>query len=118
MLGPLPHPRQTKPVARRAVRLRPEFKTDAVIVNLEVQRSILLLQSDPSAVSLAVARGVVERFLDDAIEVDGILGRNGVLVDLGFEIDRDARLPLELPDEPVQRLLQPEVIQNRWAKHL
>src|SRR3989454_9385578 len=118
VLCSFPHSHQAQPVARRAVRPGPGCKTHAIVVDLEVQLSVPLFQRDPRLLRLRVARDVRERLLHDAVEVNGVLGRESAIAQLGLEAHVDPGLARELLREPLEGLLQPEIIQDRRAKHL
>ena len=65
-----------------------------------------------------MARHVAQRFLNDAINVDGRLGREKSVRKLPPVMHLHARLARELFREPLQRLLQAEIIQDGGTKNL
>ena len=65
-----------------------------------------------------MARHVAQRFLNDAINVDGRLGREESVRQLPPVMHLHTRLARELFREPLQSLLQAEIIQDGGTKNL
>ena len=53
-----------------------------------------------------------QRLLDDPVDVDRGLGTDDADRPLRLEVRADAVLPSELLDEPFERLLEPEVVED------